>query len=250
MKICSGLFSPATTVVVVCLITGLPSAWAESVASKNAEGNRLFSQGKFQDAEKAYLDAEVKSPGRPELLYNLGNSLIKQRKYDQALQSLREAIAKADKGLQESSWYNIGNALFEISRYSEAAQAYVQALRLNTADADAKHNLELALKKKQEQQASSNNNQGDRNKQNEPQQGQNKESSQQPDRQNSKPESPEAKDQNKPANPQSTQAEQKEGSINKERAIQILDALQSQELAEQRKLLERRARQKTGARDW
>ena len=63
-------------------LASVPFALADSVASKNKEGNRLFEQWKYQDAEKAYLEAQAGMPGRPELSYNLGNSLIKQKKYD------------------------------------------------------------------------------------------------------------------------------------------------------------------------
>ena len=138
--------------ILLLVLTGLPAAYADSAASKNKQGNRLFQEGKYEDAQKAYVEAHAQAPDKPEILYNVGNSLIKQKKYDQALQSLRQAVAKADRGLQASGWYNSGNALYEAGNYQDAAQAYIQALRSNPSDRDAKHNLELALRKKQEQQ--------------------------------------------------------------------------------------------------
>ena len=134
----------------VSLWIAIPAS-ADSPASKNKEGNRLFAQGKYQDAEKAYLEAQASMPGRPELSYNLGNSLIKQQKFDQALQALHQAVSKGDKSLQVKGWYNVGNALFDMGNFQNSAQAYIQALRLNPADRDAKHNLELALRKMQQQ---------------------------------------------------------------------------------------------------
>lgn len=231
---------------------GVSTARADSVASKNKDGNRLFGQGKYQEAEKAYLDAEVQSPGRAELLYNLGNTLIKQKKYEQALQSLRHAVSKGDEGLQESSWFNTGNALFEMGNFRDSAQAYIQALRRNPADKDAKYNLEMALQKmKQQKKMGAGEDQKDNSQQSqeskENQQSARNESQQQ-DRQ--KQSSPQQQDQNKPANPQATQAEQRDESLSKERALQILDALKNQEVAEQRKLLERKARRRPNARDW
>jgi Ca-activated chloride channel homolog len=143
MKKGNGILGSAVAAVLFVL-PGVSTARADSVASKNKDGNRLFSQEKYQEAEKAYLDAEVQSPDRPELLYNLGNTLIKQKKYEQALQSLRQAVSKGDEGLQESSWFNAGNALFEMGNFRDSAQAYIQALRINPADRDAKYNLEMA----------------------------------------------------------------------------------------------------------
>jgi Ca-activated chloride channel homolog len=234
----------------IFVLTSSTFAYAASVGSENKKGNQLFADGKYEEAEKAYLNAEVKSPGRPEVLYNLGNTLIKQQKYDRALQSLQKSTEKGDKGLQEYSWYNSGNAYFESGQYEDAVKAYTKALRINPTDADAKHNLELALKKMEEQKQSSPSNNQQDNKQQQDQSKQNQEKKSQQQAADQQQQQNKSEDQNKAASPQSTSAEQKEGLLSKERALQILDALQSQELAEQQKLLERRARQKTNQRDW
>ena len=231
---------------------------AASVASRNRQGNRLYTEGKYQEAEKAYLEAQAAEPSRPELIYNLGNTLLKQKKYDQAVQALNQAAGKGKRGLQGSAWYNLGNALFETGKYRNAADAYVQTLRINPADRDAKQNLELALRKLQEQkkqQASG----GGRDQQQgkdesapkDPSPG--KDQDRQPDKQDSQQPTgsgQEKKNQEQPANPQATQADGREGGLSKERALQILDALQNQELADQRKLLERQARRKAIGKDW
>jgi len=239
----------------IILFLGSVSANAASLASKNRSGNRLFEQGKYQDAEKAYLDAQGGAPGRPELVYNLGNSLLKQKKYDQALQSLRQAIGKADKGLQAKAWFNSGNALYETGNYRDAAQAYIQSLRINPGDRDAKYNLELAMKKMQEQQKQQSegkkDNDKDQNKQDskEDQQKSGAQSEKQKKEQQSSAGN-EQKQQNKSEKPPPQQADRSTNSLSKERALQILDALRDQELADQRKLLERQARHKATGKDW
>ena len=228
---------------------GTAGLFAQSVAGLNREGNRLFAEGKYAEAEKAYLDAQAKTPGKPELLYNHGNALIKEKKYEPAVQQLRQAVSKGDRGIQASSWYNSGNALFEMGKYQDAAQAYIQALRINPADPDAKHNLELALKKTQEQKQQKQ--QGEGNGQ------QNQQERQQPNAQDNKqaqssqqPSPSETQERNKPANPQATQADRREGGFSKEQALQILDALQNQELVDQKKRLERAERRKAAGKDW
>jgi tetratricopeptide (TPR) repeat protein len=213
---------------------------ADGAGTQNRTGNQLFEQGKYQEAEKAYLEAQADMPGRPELSYNLGNALIKQKKYDQALQSLRQAIAQGNKGLQASSWYNAGNALFELGSFQDSAQAYIQALRLNPHDRDAKHNLELALRRMEEQKQK----QPDQQEQKQPNpdgsgRNQGQDTSKQPEQQEPQP-----------ANPKSSPSDRREGGFSRERALQILDALQNQELTDQRRLLERQARRKATGRDW
>jgi Ca-activated chloride channel family protein len=238
--------------VVLLLATSLP-AHAESGASKNKQGNLLFQQGKYLDAEKAYLEAQSGMPGRPELSYNLGNSLIKQKKYEQALQALQDSVRKGSPELQENSWYNVGNALFDIGKLKESAQSYIQALRLNPADRDAKHNLELALKKIEEQkqqQPQQNQDQNQGPEQKKPEGGQKEDKSKNEPKPPDKQGQPPGQKEQKPAHPQASKTERPEGIFSRERALQILDALQNQELAEQRKLLEIQARRKTTGRDW
>ena len=250
-KACGGFPGPLWCLLPFCAALAAIPAWADSVASKNKEGNRLFENGRFQEAEKAYLDAQAESPGRPELLYNLGNSLIKQKKYDQALQSLRQATSKAAKPLEASSWYNIGDALFEMSDFKEAAQAYVQSLKINPADRDAKHNLELALRnlRQQENKRSAKDSEAkdqkpDQNKESPA----NKNQDQGQKQQEQGPPQRQGHDQN--PNLQSEQDERRDETLSKERALQILDALRNEELAERRKLQEHRARSKAIGKDW
>jgi Ca-activated chloride channel family protein len=227
-------------------MTALSDLKAESLASQNKKGNRLFAQGKYEDAEKAYLNAQAKSPGKPEILYNLGNSLIKQKKYNQGIQSLRQSMGKGDKGIKENSWYNTGNALFSMGSFKESADAFKQALKLDPADRNAKHNLELALLKLQEQKQSGEN-QRQQSSANQNQSGSGKENQ---EAQAGKDRRGNQKEQNEPSKPQIDQANQQAGSMSKEQALQILQALQSQELAEQRKLMERRSEMRIRARDW
>jgi Ca-activated chloride channel homolog len=217
----------------------LPNSKAESLASKNKEGNRLFAQGKYEDAEKAYLEAQGKIPGKPEILYNLGNSLIKQNKYDQGIQSLRQSMSKGDKGIKERSWYNAGNALFLAGKFKDSAEAYVQALKLDPSDGDAKHNLELALMKLKQQNSGAAKPKPS---------GEKKEGAQQTNDKNQN--SSGGKDQNESTGQQADKAVQREGSISREQALQILDAFKNRELEDQRKLLERRTQQRANEKDW
>jgi Ca-activated chloride channel homolog len=212
---------------------------AESPASKNKKGNQLFAQGKYEDAEKAYLDAVGKAPDKPEILYNLGNSLIKQKKYDQGIQTLRQAVRNGDKAIQEHSRYNEGNALFSLGKFRESADTYIQTLRLNPNDKDAKHNLELALMQLKEQETKKSESQ-DRNSQEASKQG--KEQQKNPNIDNQKP--------NASPQQQGNQMPRTEGAISKEKALQMLDAVQNQEREEQRKLMEKRARQRANGKDW
>jgi tetratricopeptide (TPR) repeat protein len=237
---------------VLAILTAFSDSRAESLASKVRDGNRLFAQGKYADAETAYLDAQVKNPGRPEVLYNLGNSLIKQKKYSQGIQSLLQSANKGDKGIRENSWYNTGNALFEMSRFKDSAEAFVQALKLDPSDKDAKHNLELALLKlKDQKQSGANQKQGNSEKSNQDKSSSGKNGQQQqPPPQKDQSGSGGRNEQNNAAKQQAPQEVPRAGSLSKEQAAQILDAVRAQEIEQQRKLLESIARRRANGKDW
>ncbi len=228
-------------------------ALAVTTAAKNKEGNRLFLQGKYQEAEKAYLDAQLDAPGRPELLYNLGNALIRQKKYEPAVQSLRQAAGKADQGLRSSSWYNLGDAYFDAGDLQNAAQAFIQALRINPSDRDAKHNLELTLRRMQEQKqsASGKNSQDNRQEKKQGQQNSQSANNGQQDRKDRKEQgATRQQDKNQQPQQQQASADRRDDRLSKDKAMQMLDAMRDQELAEQRKLQEQQVRRKATGRDW
>lgn len=235
------------------ILTAFSELRAESLASKVREGNRLFAQRKYAEAETAYMDAQVKNPGKPEVLYNLGNSLIRQKKYSQGVQSLRQSANKGDKAIRKNSWYNTGNALFEAGRFKDSAEAFVQSLKLDPSDSDAKHNLELALLKLKEQQQSAANQKpknSDNSKQDESSSGENDQQQPQKSEQEGKKKSGGNEDHPDSAKQQESSKAQLPGPVSKEQAAQILDAIQAQELEQQLKLLEMRARRINNGKDW
>lgn len=230
-------------ITTLLFMVSIPRVHAETMASKNKEGNQLFSEGKYAEAEKAYLDAQVKSPGKPEVLYNFGNSLIKQNKLDQGMQALHQSMNQGSSEIKTHSWYNTGNALFAKGNFQDASQAYIQALKLNPSDKDAKHNLELSLMKMDQK----------KQKQNDQKQKQQNSENQKQSQDDQKKPGNNPKETNSQKNGEKQQQEaprQQAGSISKEQAQQILDAFQSRELEEQRKLRERRAGQRSNERDW
>jgi Ca-activated chloride channel family protein len=219
------------------------TAMGQTAASRNTEGNRLFAEGKFGEAERQYLEAQADLPQSPELFYNLGNALVRQKKYDMGLQALNQAAREGDRRLRADSWFNAGDALFEMGNFAEAAQAFAHALRINPGDRDAKHNLELALQKSEEQQK--------RPEQSAEQDPQERQSGRNPPGQpESRPGPEDNQKKSQPANPKPGQAEQQEGGLTRERALQILDAMQNQEMLEQRRQLERLVRRKATGKDW
>ncbi len=227
---------------------------AETLAAKNRKGNQFYAQKKYAEAEKEYLDAQVKNPGNPAILYNLGNSLIRQEKFGPGVKALDQAIESGDKAAKKNSWYNKGNALFGMGAYRDSANAFIEALKLDSSDKDAKHNLELALMKLKEEerqkQQSGKEKPGEAkqpadNSQNQPAPG-----SEDRQKQSSRGGAQQRKEQKEAPKRETTQTPDRKGAVGSERALQILDAIQNQERDEQRKLLERRTLRDAEGKDW
>jgi Ca-activated chloride channel homolog len=237
---------------IILILGGSQFCRAESGAAKNNKGNHLFAQGKYEDAEKSYLSAQGDDPGKPEILYNLGNSLIKQKKYREGVQALGQSTNKGDKEIKEKGWYNTGNAFFSAGNYRDSAAAFIEALKLDPADKDAKHNLELALLKLKQQEQ-------DNKQKNQKQQDSKDSNKDKPSGGKDSQAQPPQKDRNDSGNKgeqkenekhQQSQSSQREGSLTRDQALRLLDAVQNQELKEQRQLLENRAREKARGKDW
>lgn len=139
-------------VAVAVLAPSAAPAHAQAGRAQVEEGNRLYAEGRFQEAYEKYLEALSESPGSPLIRFNEGNALYRSQEYQRALDAYRAAIENGDPALAASGWYNLGNALYRDRDLEESLEAYKQALRLEPGNVDAKHNLERVLQEMQQQE--------------------------------------------------------------------------------------------------
>ena len=115
---------------------------------------RLYQNGKYAESYQVLLVAARERGTRPEIAYDLGVTLYRLRRYEQAAAQFRQALAGTP-DLRQSSYYNLGNALVRAAEDTsdkrgplrEAIQAYQQALLLSPSDSAAKWNLEVTLRR-------------------------------------------------------------------------------------------------------
>lgn len=120
--------------------------------------NRLYRRGEYRRAAEAYAEKLRKGDDSPVLRYNLGTALLRVEAYDSARAHLAAAAAAGGPDVREAASYNGGNAdLLPVflervpgdqrrPRLERAVAAYQRALLLDPTDADAKWNLEIALR--------------------------------------------------------------------------------------------------------
>lgn len=127
------------------------SACASGVVQHNNAGNTHFSGGDYEQAITEYRQAQVTDPDRAEPYYNAANAFSRQAQFDAVQAQAQQALKTAHPDLAAWTWYNLGNAYFDTEAWRESILAYQEALRITPDDPDAKHNLELALKRMNEE---------------------------------------------------------------------------------------------------
>ena len=178
--------------------------------------------------------------------YNLGNSLYKQGKIEEAEKQF-QSIA-SDKNMNDEQkamlYHNYGNSLLKDQKYEESINAYKNSLKLNPKDNDTRYNLAYAKARLQQQQQQQQQNKDqqkdDKNKDKKDQQQQQKQDQQQ-----------EKKDQEKQEmNKKEQNQAQKKKDISKEDAEKILQALNNDEKNTQKKLTKKQAVRVNIEKEW
>jgi tetratricopeptide (TPR) repeat protein len=116
--------------------------------AKVAEGNQLFTAGKYDEANNAYRDAQLDNPTSPVIDYNIANTLYEKKNYEEAIK-LYDKLTKNtdDPVLQKQAYFNLGNTLYRLHKLPESILAYKEALKIDPNDEDAKYNLEYVRAK-------------------------------------------------------------------------------------------------------
>ena len=153
-------------------------------------GNKLYSDEKYTESEIEYRKALDANPDSWMGMYNLGNSLFRQGKYEAAFEQYKKAATlETDSIKSAQAWYNMGNVFMQDKKYAESIDAYKNALRRNPKDDEARYNLRLAqlLLKKQQQDQKNQDQNKNQNKDNKDQKDQNKDNKDQDKNQQQNP---------------------------------------------------------------
>jgi Ca-activated chloride channel homolog len=190
---------------------------ATSSGAATARGVAQYAKGKYAEATRAFGDANAMRPS-PQTAFNLGTAQIAAGNREQGSSTITNALR--DPALRADAFYNRGNSALAANAFDPAIRDYAETLRLRPDDAQAKRNLEIALRRKQQMQQSQS------GKQNNPQGSQPK---------------PQPSPQPMPA-PGEKQSKQPQGQTDAEALLRAVQQQEQEELARMRKVRPEAAR--------
>jgi Ca-activated chloride channel family protein len=187
-------------------------------------GNAQYEKESYADAEANYKKALDKKSNMPEAMFNLGDAVYKQKRFDDAGKQFQlSAQTNTDPKIKAQAFHNLGNSYLEQRKWEDAAKSYKESLKLNANDKDTKYNLAYAnamLVQQKQQQQNKKDDKKDKDKKDD------KKDQQQ--QQNKKPDSPEDKPGDKDQQGKNDQ-KKSGGQMTREQAEKLLQAMKDEE---------------------
>ena len=142
---------PALALVLSAVLVLGPEAVALGPLQRNhpavEEGMKAYEEGKYAQALQHFEAAKKELPSSAAVEFNRGNALYKLGRKDEAREAYRHVAETERSDLREKDYYNLGNSWADLGNANEAVSAYRKALTLDPQDDDARHNLEVVLRK-------------------------------------------------------------------------------------------------------
>ena len=232
-------------IIVILFLLPATGLFAQQEKSLVKDGNKLYEQKKYTEAEQNYRKS-VQKKKNTEGDFNLGDALYKQKKFDEAGQQFTQlAGTPGNKALAAKAYHNLGNSLLENKKLEESIDAYKKALINNPKDDETRYNLAYAQEKLKQQQKQNKDNKDNKDKKNDKNQKDNKNQDKKDDKKDDKnkdnknqDKKDDKKDENKNGQDKKDNKDQQQqpNKLSKEDAERMLDALNNDEKQTQDKL--------------
>ena len=204
-----------TYIFIVLTLGSFFSVIAQSERKMTRNGNTNYETGNFIDAEINYKKALEKNSDLLEAQFNLGDALVKQERFDEALEAFEKvSTSTEDQNLKANALHNKGNVLLSQQDLEGAIESYKDALRVNPKDHETRYNYTYVKKLLEEQQQKQDQ---EKNEDNQEDKEQNEENNDNGDQNN---ENSKNKDQENSENEDEKQDQQDEGGNNEDETEQ------------------------------
>ena len=142
-----------TSIFIVLALGSFFSSEAQSERKMTRYGNTNYETGNFIDAEINYKKALEKNSDLLEAQFNLGDALVKQERFDEALEAFEKVSASTEnQNLKADALHNKGNVLLSQQDLEGAIESYKDALRINPKDQETRYNYAYVKKLLDQQQ--------------------------------------------------------------------------------------------------
>ena len=249
--------------VSVVLLLAIPLLWSTAAqaglrpvgGSEAMAGRELFVAGEFEQALEKFEEALIQAPEDPRISLALGETLHHLERYEEAGVEFERALGLAgDPELRAEALYNLGTTRLAAGQTDQAVEDLLASLQFDPDQADARHNLEVALRQLQQQQEQEqqedqenqdgenqeqqeNQQQGDQNedqenqeqKQEEQQQEDQQEQQDQQDQQDEQEQQNDEQQQSEDQEQQDSPEQENPDEMTTEQALQLLNALDKDE---------------------
>ena len=225
-------------IAILLLLVLSSSSFAQNKKSFLRDGNTLYTDSSYNDAEMQYRKSLEKDQGYFNASFNLADAVYKQERYKES-SALFDALIdnSPTKNDLAKVYHNLGNSLVKEQKLDEAISAYKSALRINPEDKDTRHNLALTTQQKQEQEKQEQ--EENKEEQKEDKEEENKEEEKKKNEQEKDQENKEQEEENKENTP-----EEKKEEMSKEDAEKMLEAIQQEEKELQEELQKKKVKGK------
>lgn len=111
-----------------------------------------YKKGDYKKALKYYESAQKNAPEEVDLSDEMGQSAYKAREFEQAEKIYQQNTgSKHDAKSRSKNLHNLGNSRMKTKNYQGAIEAYKEALKNNPKDKKTKYNLSEAIRRQKEQ---------------------------------------------------------------------------------------------------
>ena len=207
-------------------------------------GKKAMEEKRYSEAAGHFRRQVELSPKDPIGPYNLGSALSREGKTEEAIASLETVKKSAGPDLAADAAYNAGETFYRAGDYGKAAAAFRDALTKRPGDPDASFNYEVCARKAEEERK--------KQQKQEPQQKKDEKKDKKPNEGAQPTPTPGAS----PESEKKRQQEQRDrdfeskAKMNREKAEQLLAAIQRADLEEQRRKIAEQKQKRRVGRDW
>jgi Ca-activated chloride channel family protein len=159
-------------ILTILLFLAVPAVAQANIFDRE-KAESAYQNGQYDEALRLYQELLKNSPQDPQLNFNLGDIDYRLKKYDEAEKAFKQSLNSESSDRRKEALYNIGNTMFRKEKLEDALAYYEKALQIDPKYQKAQLNRDYVKKlleqKKNEQQKQQDQKQQQQQKQDEQQ---------------------------------------------------------------------------------